>query len=190
MNVIMWLLGAIVVIVAGILVLKFVFPEVWAKFDRRKKPSTQVTPPKSKPKNEQPKVILSEASPTTPKRGRPSVILLVEDSPTILLTLRKILERWNYKVITSSNGRKAWLELQKHKPDLVISDIDMPELNGIELVRLMRSDLMLIDVPVLLITGNAHFHLQASQEAGVNGLLSKPFEDKSLIDQVRYLLQE
>ena len=141
------------------------------------------------------KVIMSDPSvsqqtATKLKRGRSSVILLVEDSPTMMTTLRKILERWEYKVVTASDGRKAWAELQKSKPDLVISDIDMPELNGIELLKLMRSDLVLMSVPVILITASPYYHLEASQENGVNGLLSKPFEDKALLNQVRYLLQE
>ena len=137
-----------------------------------------------------PKVIVSEQVPTKIKRGRPSVILLVEDSQTMMLALRKVLERWNYKVITATDGRKAWAELQKNKPDLVISDIEMPELSGIELLKLIRADLVLMDLPVILITGNPYQHLQAGQQVGVDGLLLKPFEDRALIDQVRYILQE
>ena len=136
------------------------------------------------------KVIISEQVPTKIKRGRPSVILLVEDSPTIMLELRKVLERWNYKVITAVNGRHAWAELQKTKPDLVISDIDMPELSGIELVKLAREDLLLMDLPVILITGNPQYDLELGQRMGVEGMLLKPFSDKALIDQVRYILQE
>ena len=124
------------------------------------------------------------------RRGRPSVVLLVEDSPTMLLTLRKILERWNYHVISASDGKKAWQELQKGKPDIVVSDIDMPELTGLELLNLMRADLILMDIPVVLITGNPDMHFQATQNSGVDGLLSKPFEDRALIEQIRYILQE
>ena len=93
-------------------------------------------------------------------------------------------------MVTAEDGRQAWAQLQKIKPDLVISDIDMPQLNGLELLNLMRSDILFMNIPVLLITGNASYHLAASHEAGVNGLLAKPFEDKALIDQVRYILQE
>lgn len=128
--------------------------------------------------------------PSKVPRGRSSSILLVEDSPSALLALRKILERWNYRVTTASDGRQAWMEMQRIKPDLVISDIDMPEMTGLELLQLMRADLVLLDVPVILITGSARLHLQAGQQAGVNGLLAKPFEEKVLIDQIRYILQE
>jgi two-component system chemotaxis response regulator CheY len=136
------------------------------------------------------KVIDSGVTETKRRPSRPSVILLVEDSPTMMLALRKILERSDYKVVTATDGRKAWGELQKQKPDLVLSDIDMPELNGIELLKLMRTDLILMDVPVILITGSPYFHIQASTEAGVSGLLAKPFEDRALLQQVKYVLQE
>lgn len=136
------------------------------------------------------KVIVSGAVPSKVRRGRRSVILLVDDSPTMLLKLRKILELWEYKVVTAKDGREAWGELQKLKPDLLISDIEMPNLNGLELVKLMRSDLTLMDVPVVLITGSVEQYLKVGQMIEIEGLLQKPFEDKILIDQIRYILQE
>lgn len=141
-------------------------------------------------KNKPSKVIVSGNTPSKVRRGRLSVVLVVDDSPTALLQLRKILERWNYKVITASNGREAWTELQNVKPDVMISDIEMPELSGIELVKLMRSDLMLMSVPVILITANVDQYLNVPQMVEVEGLLKKPFEDGVLINQLRYILQE
>ena len=135
-------------------------------------------------------VIMSGAVPSKVRRGRRSVVLLVDDSPTMLLKLRKVLELWEYKVITAKDGREAWGELQKVKPDLLVSDIEMPNLNGLELVKLMRSDLTLMSVPVVLITGNVEQYLKAGQMVEIEGLLQKPFEDKVLIDQIRYILQE
>lgn len=128
--------------------------------------------------------------PSRVPRGRASSVLLVDDSPTTLRALRKILEAWNYRVTTAADGRQALGEMQRFKPDLVISDIDMPEMTGLELVQLMRSDLVLVDVPVILITGSTALHLKAAKQAGINGLLAKPFDEKTLIDQVRYILQE
>lgn len=136
------------------------------------------------------KVIISGEVPSKVRRGRRSVVLLVDDSPTMLLKLRKVLELWEYKVITAKDGREAWGELQKVKPDLLVSDIEMPNLNGLELVKLMRSDLTLMSVPVVLITGNVEQYLKAGQMVEIEGLLQKPFEDKVLIDQIRYILQE
>lgn len=133
---------------------------------------------------------LKELPPSKYKRKNQSTILLVEDSLTARITIKKILNKWHYNVIEAEDGKKAWEFLQKNKPDLIISDIDMPQLTGLELLKLIREDMTLVDIPVILITGSPKYHLQAAQQTGVDGLLSKPFEDKDLIDQVRFLLQE
>lgn len=125
-----------------------------------------------------------------PSGRRQPLILLVEDSQTMMLTLRKILERWDYQVQTATDGKKAWSSLQGRKPDLVISDIDMPVMNGLELVELMRTDIAMVDIPVILITASPFYHAAASQSAGIEGLLAKPFEDRVLLDQIKYVLQE
>jgi len=124
------------------------------------------------------------------RHGRKPTVLLVEDSPTMQLTLRKILEKRDYMVQTAKDGKDAWSMLKEKRPDLVISDIDMPIMNGLELVGLMRSDISLIDVPVILITGSPFYHAAASHQAGIEGLLAKPFEDKVLLEQVKYVLQD
>jgi chemosensory pili system protein ChpA (sensor histidine kinase/response regulator) len=135
---------------------------------------------------------LAPALPHTraPRRGRASSILLVDDSSTIRKSLRAALERWGYRVEEASNGREAWAKLQANRPDMVVSDIDMPIMNGLDLVRLIKSDLVLMNVPVLLITSDPFTHVQSAQKEGVAGLLAKPFDDSALIDQVRFVLQE
>lgn len=136
--------------------------------------------------------VLAPALPHTraPRRGRASSILLVDDSSTVRKSLRAALERWGYRVEEASNGREAWAKLQAARPDMVVSDIDMPVMNGLDLVRLIKSDLVLMNVPVLLITSDPYTHVQAAQKEGVAGLLAKPFDDSALIDQVRFVLQE
>lgn len=147
-------------------------------------------------KNLPAKIIITSANKPTNQNpppdpsSRQSSILLVEDSPTSMLAIKKVLIKHGYKVFVAEDGLKAWTKIQKIKPDLMISDIDMPNMNGLELLNLIRSDLKLMDLPVILITGSVSFHLKATQQAGVDGLLSKPFKDKSLIQQIRYILQE
>jgi CheY-like chemotaxis protein len=122
--------------------------------------------------------------------GRRSSILLVEDSPTASLAMRRLLEERGYRVQVAENGRLGWVQLQKDRPDLLISDIDMPEMNGIELLRLIRGDIKLSGLPVVLVTGNPYFYIQVGQAEGVDGFLPKPFADQDLVQQVQYLLQE
>jgi len=123
-------------------------------------------------------------------QARRSVVLVVEDSELIRKNLRRALEDHAYRVITAENGHQAWAVLQDQRPDLVISDIEMPHVNGLQLLRLVRADLTLADLPFMLITGYEEHSTRAGQDAGASGFLRKPYKDQDLIDQVRYLLQE
>jgi len=117
---------------------------------------------------------------------------LVDDSVTVLKSTAAMLEEKEYRVITAENGRKAWSILQNdnQRPDAVISDIDMPMMSGFALLKYIRSDLVLSDMPVILMTGKTYYHAQAGKEQGLSGLLSKPFESNALYEQLKYVLQE
>lgn len=123
---------------------------------------------------------------------RRPIILVVDDSSTVLQSTKKMLEDHRYRVITASHGKEAWHALQDTtlKPDLILTDIEMPHLDGYGLLRLIRADFSIADVPVILMTANPSGHLHAGQEEGVNGFLPKPFEAKDLVGQIRYLLQQ
>ena len=79
-------------------------------------------------------------------------ILVVEDSPTQAEELKFILEKRGFKVSVASNGKAALASLRTHKPDIVITDIIMPEMDGYELCRQIGSDPSFADIPVILVT--------------------------------------
>ena len=79
-------------------------------------------------------------------------ILIAEDSPTQAEQLRFLLEEHGYGVVTAGNGKEALMAAVAHKPTLVISDIVMPEMNGYELCKAIKSHEKLKDVPVILVT--------------------------------------
>lgn len=122
-------------------------------------------------------------------RRRP-VVMVVDDSPTVLLAARKALESESYRVITAENGREAWNVLQDQRPDLIVSDIEMPNINGFQLLKLVREDLELAEMPVMLMTSHLYYDVKMGQSAGANAFLAKPYEAKDLLEQVRYLLPE
>ena len=125
------------------------------------------------------------------KRGdRRPVVLVVDDSSTVIEAIRRALEDKQYRVVTARHGREAWGALQDLKPDIVVSDIEMPVLDGLGLLRQIRSDIELANLPVILMTANAKALLEAGKHNGVSGVLAKPFEDRDLIGQIRFLLQE
>ncbi len=79
-------------------------------------------------------------------------VLLAEDSPFFLRVVRSFLESEGYEVVAAENGREALERLQQTKVDLVVSDIEMPLMNGIELVRAIRANPALRDLPVIALT--------------------------------------
>lgn len=124
------------------------------------------------------------------KGDRRAVVLVVDDSDTVLEAAKSALADRGYRVVLASNGREAWSTMQDTRPDIMVSDIDMPALDGFGLLRLVRSDLQLANLPVILMTGDANRLLEAGKLADISGILSKPFADRDLVDQVRFLLQE
>jgi len=118
-----------------------------------------------------------------------NTILIVEDSLTQIEQLKYILENEGYAVKTASNGVAACEALKESKPDLVISDIIMPEMGGYELCRFIKQDLSLKSIPVMLLTslGDPKDVIKGLQ-AGADNFLTKPFNEKFLLSRVKYIL--
>src|SRR5688572_15779111 len=89
---------------------------------------------------------------STLKPSGPLQILIAEDSPTQSQRLRHILEQQGYLVTAAPNGRVALAAAEKDKPTLIISDVVMPEMDGYELCRQVKTHELLADVPVILVT--------------------------------------
>ncbi len=114
-------------------------------------------------------------------------ILLAEDDETMRRFLSRSLEKAGYEVITVSHGIEALPHLASGKFDLLLTDIVMPGMDGIELAR--RATKMYAELPVMFITGFAAVAMDRSQERPKNSkLLQKPFHLKDLVDEVERLL--
>lgn len=118
-------------------------------------------------------------------------ILVAEDSPTQAEQLKSLLERRGYLVSVAGNGLRALELLGERKPDLVISDIMMPDLDGYGLCRRIRGDARLAELPVVLLTAltNAEDVLEGLS-CGADGFLSKPYNEDYLLEQVAQILAE
>lgn len=116
-------------------------------------------------------------------------ILIVEDSPTQALQLQYLLEQNGYQVITAANGRLALAILSKHKPQIIISDIVMPEMDGYALCHAIKSDKMLDDIPVILVTSFTDLQgIMKGLECGADHFIRKPYDEKYLLSRIKYLL--
>jgi signal transduction histidine kinase len=116
-------------------------------------------------------------------------ILIVEDSPTQALLLKGMLETQGFHVISAVNGKEALKSLAAHHPALVISDVQMPEMGGYELCRLIKSNDGSRDLPVMLLTSlSSPQDIIQGLECGADNFVVKPYEEALLMTRVRAVL--
>jgi two-component system sensor histidine kinase and response regulator WspE len=130
----------------------------------------------------------SEAS-TGPRRVAKR-ILVAEDSITVREVERQLLTRLGYDVAVAVDGMDAWNQIRAGRFDMLVTDIDMPRMNGIELVRLVRSDPRFAHVPIAVVSyKDRDEDRRAGMDAGANAYLTKgSFQDQSFIATVTGLV--
>ena len=117
-------------------------------------------------------------------------ILVVEDSPTQSLLVTRVLEDAGFRVVAAVDGLAAIRYLGTHSPQLVISDVTMPGMDGYQLCQAIRADTRLENIPVLLLTSLADEEkVLTGLEAGADAFISKPFNTARLLERVRDLLE-
>jgi diguanylate cyclase (GGDEF)-like protein/PAS domain S-box-containing protein len=116
-------------------------------------------------------------------------ILVVEDSPTQATELQYMLEAAGCKVRVASNGREALEMVAVQKPTIVISDIVMPEMDGYELCRQMKSSAQTQAIPIILVTALSNARdVVHGLASGADNFIVKPFDQKYLMSRIRYFL--
>ncbi len=116
-------------------------------------------------------------------------ILIVEDSPTQLEQLRFILEQNNYLVRTARDGVAAIYSVRESKPEMIISDIVMPELDGYSFCRMIKEDPLLKDIPVMLLTNLSDPQdVIKGLQAGADNFITKPYNEHFLLSRISYIL--
>ncbi|WP_200979204.1 two-component regulator propeller domain-containing protein [Echinicola sp. 20G] len=117
-------------------------------------------------------------------------ILLVEDNEDFLLYLKSCLSE-EYKVITALNGEEGLEVALEHIPDLVISDVMMPKMNGLALCHTLKKDRRTSHIPVILLTAKtSEEHQLEGLDSGANHYVTKPFKIELLLLRIRNLLEE
>src|SRR5690606_6754733 len=118
----------------------------------------------------------SAAAPVVP------LVLVVDDSITVRRVTQRLLAREGYRVALAADGLQALERLQQERPAVVLSDIEMPRMDGFDLVRNIRSDARLADLPVIMITSRiAEKHREHARELGVDHYLGKPYSEEELL---------
>ncbi len=118
-----------------------------------------------------------------------ATILVVDDDPVILQLLQVNFEMEGFTVITAADGREGVDRTRADRPDIVVSDVMMPKMSGIELVAELKNDPDTAGIPVLLLTAKAQqADIGAGIDAGADDYVTKPFEPLDLVDRVNRLL--
>lgn len=125
-----------------------------------------------------------------PQDAQPATIVIADDDKDILNLLCYILEREGYRVSKATNGQEALRRVELEQPDLVLLDVMMPHLDGLEVCRRIRQDPRLRATPILLLTAQSEESSEvAGLDAGADDYLSKPIAPRRLMSHVRALLR-
>ena len=118
------------------------------------------------------------------------LVLVVDDSITVRRVTQRLLQREGYRVALAADGLQALERLQQERPSVVLSDIEMPRMDGFDLVRNIRSDPRLAQLPVIMITSRiAEKHREHARELGVNHYLGKPYSEEELVALIGHYAQ-
>ena len=119
-------------------------------------------------------------------------IMIVDDSPVMRAFIRKVVLLTGLDVgecCEAEDGDDALRSLREHRTDLILTDINMPRMDGEEFVRRMDSDDVLRDIPVIVVsTDSSHSRVQQMLALGAKGYVSKPFLPEALRDEVERVL--
>src|SRR5512142_1287473 len=123
------------------------------------------------------------------QKNMPKKILLADDSITIQKVVELTFSDGDYEVIAVNNGARAIQKLGEMRPDIILSDIIMPEKNGYEVCEFVKSRPDFRNIPVILLTGTFEpFDPDRADKAGCDAVVTKPFESQSLIHKVEELI--
>ena len=111
-------------------------------------------------------------------------IFIVDDSDTNLAMAEEALEEY-FQIMTLPSADKMFGLLEKIKPDLILLDIEMPEMNGFEALEKLKTNSIWADIPVIFLTGTADKKIEEkSSKLGAVGVFTKPFSAESLLSKI------
>jgi CheY-like chemotaxis protein len=120
--------------------------------------------------------------------GTEKKILVVDDEPDTLDMLQSLLSRWGYDVATARNGVEALMRTMKAAPNLLLTDLSMPQMDGVELCRRFKSQRNLRPIPVLVVTGLPD--LPIALQGVVDAFFPKPLDCYRLLSALEFYLPD
>ena len=119
-----------------------------------------------------------------------ATILVVDDEPTIRVLIRATLEGTDHRIVDAGDGEHGLAIARRERPDLVLLDVALPRMNGLEVCARLKRDPATAAIPVLLLTGLVQgSERRAAAEVGADGLIAKPFSPAALVAQIEETLR-
>ena len=117
-------------------------------------------------------------------------ILIVDDEPNIVISLKFLLERAGFNVDVETNGKQAMELVAADPPDVLVLDVMLPDMDGFEILRRIRSSVGLKDLPVLMLTAKGQREDRSNAiEFGANKFITKPFANDEVVEAILTLAQ-
>jgi two-component system, OmpR family, alkaline phosphatase synthesis response regulator PhoP len=119
-------------------------------------------------------------------------ILLCDDEIHILRAAEFKLKKAGYDVQIASDGQEGWEAIQRQQPDILITDCQMPRMDGLALVRKVREAPETVDLPIFMLTAKGYelSHEELAKKWNVMAVIAKPFSPRELLQRVNDVLQE
>ena len=118
-------------------------------------------------------------------------ITVVDDNPDIVTIVKTILEGKGYEVVCASSGQELFNDLGDHKPDLIILDIMMPQMDGLEVLTRLKGATETASIPVILLTAKVQYEdVLGGYKLGADYYITKPFTSTQLLNGINLLLGE
>lgn len=119
----------------------------------------------------------------------PPKILIVDDSRTLRVLVKQALAAYQCDVSEATNGFNALFQMERALPDLLLLDVNMPVMGGLEMLTMMRSNPVLKLIPVIMLTSPTdHPVFGELTTLGVSGMIKKPFSPEILLEKIRSVL--
>ena len=117
-------------------------------------------------------------------------VLLVDDDPVILKLLQVNFEMEGFNVSTANDGVEGLEKARAERPDIVLLDIMMPRMDGLQVTKALKGDPETKDIPIILLSAKAQASdIQAGKDIGADDYLTKPFDPLELLERVNELLE-
>ena len=116
-------------------------------------------------------------------------ILACDDEPLILECVSYVVNKEGYKLLMAENGKDALIAAREHMPDLMLLDVNMPEMTGFEVCKQLKSDKKTRNIYIIILTADVQSsHVSQANEAGADEFMSKPFSPRNLKIKLHELL--